>query len=137
MIKSIQHHSFTVSGIEKALYFFCDLLGMKANPIHEIKDDERFQKIIQMPNVWIRLCTVQTPDNDLIELIEYVRPKGEKIDLTTCNFGVSHIAFMVEDIEKMYEDLIGKGGEIQSPTSMGEKCYRNWHLGCLLFERAG
>jgi glyoxylase I family protein len=120
MIKSIQHHSFTVSNIEKALYFFCDLLGMKANPIHVIKDNERFQQIIQMPDVWVRLCTVQTPDNQLIELIEYMRPKGEKIDLTTSNFGVSHIAFMVEDIEKMYKDLITKGVKFNSPPLWGK-----------------
>jgi hypothetical protein len=92
MIKSIQHHSFTVSSIENALHFFCDLLGMKGNPIHEIKNNERFDKIVQMPGAWLRLCTIETPDNNLIELIEYVAPEGKKIDLKTCNIGVSHIA---------------------------------------------
>jgi catechol 2,3-dioxygenase-like lactoylglutathione lyase family enzyme len=120
MIKSIQHHSFTVSNIEEALHFFCDLLGMKANPIHEVKDNERFNKILNMEDAWIRLVTVQTPDNSLIELIEYVNPKGKKIDLQTCNFGVSHIAFMVEDVEKMYQDLSQKGVKFNHPPLWGK-----------------
>jgi glyoxylase I family protein len=120
MIKSIQHHSFTVSSIEKALHFFCDLLGMKANPIHEIKNNERFDKIVQMPGAWLRLCTIETPDNNLIELIEYVAPEGKKIDLKTCNIGVSHIAFMVEDIEKMYDALSQKGVKFNNPPLWGK-----------------
>ena len=115
MIKGIDHHNFTVSNIEEALHFFCDLLGMKANPIHEVKDSKRFSEIIQMPDVHFRICTIKTPDNSLIELIEYVNPKGKEIDLKTCNLGVSHIAFEVEDIEGMYQDLTKKGVKFNNP----------------------
>ncbi len=120
MIKSIDHHNFTVSNIEEALHFFCDLLGMKANPIHEVKDNERFQKILQMPDAWFRICTIQTPDSNLIELIEYIMPEGKKIDLKTCNVGVSHIAFEVDDIEKMYQDLTEKGVKFNHPPLWGK-----------------
>ena len=120
MIKSIDHHNFTVSNIEEALHFFCDLLGMKANPIYEVKDNERFQAILQMPGVHFRICTIKTPDNSLIELIQYVMPRGKEIDLKTCNIGVSHIAFEVDNIEKMYEDLTKKGVKFNSPPLWGK-----------------
>jgi catechol 2,3-dioxygenase-like lactoylglutathione lyase family enzyme len=97
MIKSTEHFSFTVSNLDDTLHFFCDILGLTASPIVEVDN------------------IVQTPDNRKIELIEYVKPKGKRIDLKTCNTGVGHIAFLVDNIQKMYDDLTGKGVEFNSP----------------------
>jgi len=108
MIKSTEHFSFTVSHLEDTLHFFCDILGLKASPIAEV-DNEDVQKIIKMPGARLRISIVQTPDNRKIELIEYVKPKGKRIDLKTCNAGVGHIAFLVDNIEKMHNDLTKKG----------------------------
>jgi catechol 2,3-dioxygenase-like lactoylglutathione lyase family enzyme len=114
MIKSTEHFSFTVSNLADTLHFFCDLLGLKASPIAEVNNED-VQKIIKMPGALLRISLVQTPDNRKIELIEYVKPKGEKIDLRTCNAGVGHIAFLVDDIQKMYDELTKKGVKFNSP----------------------
>jgi catechol 2,3-dioxygenase-like lactoylglutathione lyase family enzyme len=114
MIKSTEHFSFTVSNLDDTLHFFCDLLGLKASPIAEVNNED-VQKIIKMPGALLRISLVQTPDNRKIELIEYVKPKGKKIDLKTSNPGVGHIAFLVDDIQKMYDDLIKKGVKFNSP----------------------
>ncbi len=108
MITGIQHFSFTVSNLEETIHFFHDLLGLEATPIREAKG-ERIEQILQMPGAWLRICNVTTPDNSNLEFIEYVAPKGEKIDLKTCNVGVAHLGFVVDDIQKMYEDLTAKG----------------------------
>ncbi len=114
MIKSAEHFSFTVSNIEKTLHFFCDLLGLSATPVMDV-DSEDVRKIIGMPDAHLRIALVQLPDNRNIELIEYVKPEGKTIDLSTCNVGVAHIAFLVEGIEKFYEDLSAKGVDFISP----------------------
>ncbi len=114
MIKSTEHFSFTVSHLEDTLHFFCDILGLKASPIAEV-DDKDVQKIIKMPGARLRISIVETPDHRKIELIEYVKPKGKRIDLKTCNTGVGHIAFLVDDIQKMFEDLTQKGVKFNSP----------------------
>jgi len=108
LIKGIQHFSFTVSNLEDAVHFFRDLLGLKATPIRKI-EGEFIEKIVQMPSASLRIPMVTTPDNGNIELIEYMAPKGSKIDLRTCNVGVAHIAFLVDDIQKMHDDLTAKG----------------------------
>jgi catechol 2,3-dioxygenase-like lactoylglutathione lyase family enzyme len=108
MIKSTEHFSFTVSNLQQALHFFSDLLGLSTTPAMEV-DNEDVQKIIGMPGAKLRIALVQLPDGTSIELIEYVEPKGATIDLTTCNTGVSHIAFNVDNIRKMYDDLSAKG----------------------------
>lgn len=108
MIKSIEHFSFTVSNLTDALHFFCDLLGLKATPVMEV-DKEEVRRIIGMPGARLRISLVQIPGCNDIELIEYVEPKGETISLSTCNTGVAHIAFLVDDLQKMYDDLSKKG----------------------------
>jgi catechol 2,3-dioxygenase-like lactoylglutathione lyase family enzyme len=114
MIRSAEPFSFTVSNLEDTLHFFCDLLGLEATPIIDV-EDEGVQKIIGMPGASLRISNVQIPDKKSIELIEYVKPKGKAVDLNTSNPGVAHIAFSVDTIDQMYEDLSKKGVAFVSP----------------------
>ena len=114
MIKNIQHFSFSVSNLEDALHFFCDLLGLEATPVRDVKG-AFIEKVVQMPGAWLRISNVITPDNGQIELIQYAAPKGKKLDLKTCNVGVAHAAFVVDDIQKMYDDLTAKGVQFNNP----------------------
>jgi catechol 2,3-dioxygenase-like lactoylglutathione lyase family enzyme len=113
MIRATEHFSFTVSNMEDALHFFCDLLGLPATPIMKV-ESEGVQQVIGMPGASLRIALVQLPDARNIELIEYVRPRGVKIDLQTNNTGVAHIAFLVDDIDRMYSDLVKKGVQFVS-----------------------
>ena len=114
MIKSTEHFSFTVSNLNDSLHFFRELLGLKATPVIEV-DDEDLQKVVGIPGARLRLSLVQVPENKNIELIEYAKPKGKKIDLKVCNAGVAHLAFVVDDIQKMYDDLSKKGVKFNNP----------------------
>ena len=114
MIKSTEHFSFTVSNLDDSLHFFCDLLGLKATPVVEIEDED-LQKIVGIPGARLRLSLVQVPGDKNIELIEYVKPKGKRLNLKVYNAGVAHLAFVVDDIEKMYDDLSKKGVEFNNP----------------------
>jgi len=78
-------------------------------------NNEDVQRIVGIPGAHLRISLVQVPDNKNIELIEYVKPKGKKLDLKTCNTGVAHLAFAVDDIQKMYDDLSKKGVKFNNP----------------------
>ncbi len=114
MIKTVEHFSFTVSNIETALHFFQDLLGLKATPIAEVHT-KGVQTIVGMPGAHLRISIVKIPDGTSIELIEYVRPEGKKIDSRTCNPGAAHIAFEVDDIQKAFTDLSNVGVTFVNP----------------------
>ena len=114
IIKAIEHFSFTVSKLEESLEFFCDKLGLKATTIVEV-DNSDVQKIIGMPNARLRISLLKLPNNQKIELIQYIQPEGKTLDLTTCNTGVAHIAFEVSDITALYENLSDQGVTFSSP----------------------
>lgn len=114
MIKSAEHFSFTVSNIETTLSFFCDLLGLEASPVMEV-ENPHVQQIVGMPAAVLRISIVQVPGGPVLELIQYVRPEGKRIDSTSCNPGAAHIAFQVDDIRKMYQDLSAKGVKFVNP----------------------
>jgi catechol 2,3-dioxygenase-like lactoylglutathione lyase family enzyme len=114
MIQSAEHFSFTVSNIETTLFFFCDLLGLEASPVIEV-ENPKVQQIVGMPGAALRISIVQVPGGPAIELIQYVRPQGTRVDSTSCNPGAAHIAFQVDDIQKMYQDLSAKGITFVNP----------------------
>jgi len=118
MIKGIQHFSFTVSNLDETLHFFVDLLGLPASAVMEPRG-ERLDKLYQLQEVSQRLAVVRTPNNDVIHLIEYLSPRGEPINTKTCNPGVAHIAFEVDDIQQMYDDLTAAGVEFNHPPYWG------------------
>jgi lactoylglutathione lyase len=118
MIRKVQHSSFTVSHLDEALHFFCDLLGLESLTVLEPKG-ERLNKLYRLQEVSQRLAVIRTPAGDIIHLIEYISPKGTRIDPKLCNPGVAHIAFEVDDIEKMYRDLTAQGVEFNHPPYWG------------------
>ena len=92
----------------------CCALGLKATPIMEV-DSKEVQTIVGMPGAHLRISIVQVPGNANIELIEYVKPVGKKIDSKSCNPGAAHIAFLVDDMQKAFEDLSRKGIRFVNP----------------------
>jgi catechol 2,3-dioxygenase-like lactoylglutathione lyase family enzyme len=114
MIKSAEHFSFTVSNIADTLHFFHDLMGLDFTPVVEVESPD-IQRLVGIRDAILRVAIVHVPDGTNIELIEYVRPAGKKVDSRPCNAGIAHIAFQVDDIEKTYQELTAKGVYFVSP----------------------
>ena len=51
-----------------------------------------------------------------VELIEYINPPGGQIPLDERNaVGASHLGIIVDDLEALYADLLGKGVQFLGP----------------------
>jgi catechol 2,3-dioxygenase-like lactoylglutathione lyase family enzyme len=118
MITTTDHFSFSVSNMEAALDFFCNALGMEASPIEDVAA-ENVRKIVGFPDARLRISIVSIPGGNRIELIQYVSARGALVDSTTCNPGAAHIALQVDDIEKMYKELSGRGIKFINPPEWG------------------
>lgn len=114
MITGIQHVSYTVSDVERAREFFVEKLGLQATPVRHVSG-ERVERIVGFPGLQMKIASITLPDDAHIELVEYLSPRGKSIDLSTCNTGVAHLAFTVDDIEKVYRELRDRGVHFVSP----------------------
>jgi len=114
MITGFQHTGVTVSNLEEAIRFFRDIFGLEATEIREVAG-ERMEKLHRIPGAFLRICNILTPGDGNIELLEFTTPKGKKLDLPTNNYGVMHLAFLVDDLPKMYDDLSKKGINFNCP----------------------
>ncbi|MER9934063.1 VOC family protein [Mesorhizobium sp. M0088] len=99
--------------------FYTDLLGLEV--IHtQIQDNEYTRKLVGIPGAILKAVLLKVPSLDaglsghIIELMEYIQPKGVKIDTKPCNVGAAHFAFGTRDVRAMYEKMSAAGVEFVS-----------------------
>ena len=115
-LTGISHTSFTVSDMDRSLAFYRDLLGMTL--IMEIERQGAFiEQVVGFPGASLRIVglKLRSGSDHVLELIEYRVPRGQRIDLRTCNVGSPHLCFVTDDIQSAYEELRSKGVQFKSP----------------------
>lgn len=125
MLVATSHFSFTVSSMERSKRFYGDILGLEC--LYELEHAHPYtSQQVGIPDahllaVGFRLGKGTLPSEyPVLELIEYVRPRGEQIDLATNNPGVSHLAFRVDDIFAERERLVAAGVAFRSEPVLVE-----------------
>lgn len=119
MVIGTWHFSFTVRNLERSLAFYEGLLGMELIHMQE-QGGGYTDTLVGMDDVWLKAAMLKYPGQDagvsghVLELIEYVRPRGTQVDLRTCNPGVAHMAFVVADMAEAYARLKAKGVRFKS-----------------------
>ena len=107
MIKEVRHIGIVVTNMENSLKFYRDQLGLKI-----IKDmDEQgnyLDNMLSLNDVRVRTVKLSANENTtLVELLEFESHNDNKIR-NFYTIGASHVAFTVDDIEKLYVDLSEK-----------------------------
>ena len=69
MPERVQHFGLTVSNLDEALHFFCDLLCLETTPVRETSG-ERPETILGISGVSLRLAVVKLPDGNKIQPIQ-------------------------------------------------------------------
>ncbi|MGI6707288.1 MAG: VOC family protein [Clostridia bacterium] len=105
MIKGIGHLAFTVKDMEKSLYFYCDILGLKK--AFSIQDD--------MGNPWIEY--IKVAPGQFIELF-YGGSEGDAEKPKEA--GYSHLCLEVEDIHGIAHRIKKMGLSLDSEPRQGK-----------------
>jgi catechol 2,3-dioxygenase-like lactoylglutathione lyase family enzyme len=114
-ITGAHHTSYTVSDLDRSLAFYVGLLGCEVIWQREIRD-EYFRQIVGLPGAIVRAAQLRIPGSQhVLELFEYIEPRGMAADVRNANPGSSHIAWFVDDLPAAYEELAGKGVAFRSP----------------------
>lgn len=125
MILAQAHVSFTVSDIEQSKRFYHGLLGL---PIaYEMVHQHPYtSKQVGYSDAHLLAVGFYLGPNDqghpaILELLEYVNPKGRPVDMETANPGIAHLAFYVDDIWSEYERLRDAGVTFRSEPVLVEE----------------
>ena len=114
MLIDTWHFSFTVSDIEQSVKFYRDVLGMEL--MHEQEQANAYtRKFVGYPDAHLKVAQLKIEGKDsgrsghLLELVEYVAPRGQKVDTSTPNPGTAHLAFEVDDIAAQIHEFQENG----------------------------
>jgi len=116
-VQTIYHTGFIVENLDKALDFYTNTLQMKVEREPAISETSWISEVVGYENVKMRQAYVGVGDGHSIELIEYIRPKGEvRSDQFERNKpGSAHAAMIVDDIPAWREKLESDGVKVFGP----------------------
>lgn len=115
------HFSFTVSDIERSIAFYRDLLGLRL--VHRMVHDQKYTSSqIGFRDALLKVALFDvsnmpqgsSPSRHVLELIEYVNPRGEPQDMATNRPGAAHLALQVDDLEAEFVRLKAAGVQFRS-----------------------
>jgi catechol 2,3-dioxygenase-like lactoylglutathione lyase family enzyme len=114
-ITGAHHTSYTVADLHRSLAFYVGLFGCEVIWQREIRD-EYFRQIVGLQGAVVRAAQLRIPGSQhVLELFEYVEPRGTPADIANINPGSSHIAWFVDDLPTAYEELRAQGVTFRSP----------------------
>ncbi|MEI0540140.1 VOC family protein [Brachyspira pulli] len=116
MLKEIMHVGITVTNIENSIKFYRDILGLtlKGQAVMEGKETDA---LFAMNNCKVKIAYLNGSDNIMsppIELLEFVNNKTIKYKPQLNKISISEICFRVDNIEKVYKNLIDNNEECLS-----------------------
>jgi len=97
LFKKIDHIGVAVKNIEDSLHIFKDILGMEYSGEEVVNEQDVKVAFFPVGESEIELLESTSPEGTIAK---YIEKKGE---------GIHHIAFEVEDLDAILEDLQKKG----------------------------
>jgi catechol 2,3-dioxygenase-like lactoylglutathione lyase family enzyme len=96
-VHGFNHTSFTVASLDRAIPFFCDLLGFELLS-RAPRGRALIERMTSIPGADVEIAFVRGPDHT-IELIEYKAPADRAASKARlCDAGAAHIALNVDDV---------------------------------------
>jgi catechol 2,3-dioxygenase-like lactoylglutathione lyase family enzyme len=133
MALSIWHISWTVFDLERSIAFYRDLMGFELLR-RRVRTGTFIETVVGFPGAELHIAALrisqapEPPSQHHLELIQYVSPKGSKLELNTNNVGAAHLALEVKSIHDDYRRLSAAGVHfvsppVEVPDSGGYACY--------------
>lgn len=112
-INNIHHYGFTVRDLNKSVDFYCNKLGLQK--VTEVAAaGKNMEDLTGVEGASLKAVLLKFPKNmqvdlPIVELIEYVKPRGKYIDRKNNDIGNAHLAVVVDKIDTAYSQLKRKG----------------------------
>jgi catechol 2,3-dioxygenase-like lactoylglutathione lyase family enzyme len=118
-VHGVWHVGFSVRDIEASIRFYSEGLGLRL--VHrQSQDNEYTHALVGYPDANLNVAQFAIAGGDapasghILELIEYVTPRGEQIPPENNRIASGHLAFEVDDMDGMVARLCGLGARFVS-----------------------
>ena len=117
MIRSIHHTAISTADMQRALEFYCGLLGFEQiwTRTWEI-GDRMTDRVMGLQQSSGKIAMLALGDSQ-IEMFEFRSPEPQKNDPNrpVCNHGITHLCFEVTDLDGEYARLKAAGMHFHCP----------------------
>jgi catechol 2,3-dioxygenase-like lactoylglutathione lyase family enzyme len=116
MISEYLHVGISVRDLEKSVKFYTEVLGMEEG-IRVSHKGEKISQVVDVEDTEVDVCYV-TNGKHRLELIEYKNKDKAKSNYTYKSQddpGLVHIAFIVDDVDEMFQKIKELGYDFNSP----------------------
>ena len=125
MIKAHDHTSMTVGDMGTMLDFYRDNFNMTVLKLLDQKNEGERAKGSGFEGLHMKIALLKLGDF-VLEMVEYVNKKGDKLDMRPTNIGSHHMGFVCDDIDATYEAMVAKGVRFKSaPYGWDENSVKN------------
>jgi lactoylglutathione lyase len=119
MLRAFSHFSFVVRDIERSVAWYRDVLGLRL-VVRQRQENAYTRRFVGVPGAILEVAEFALPeasgtDDVLLELLEYVEPRGEHRPLRRQDVGNAHLSFVVDDIVAEHERLSEAGAIFVTP----------------------
>lgn len=121
MIKAIRHFGIVVKDLDESLQFYQVILGLK-KVIEADEDNDFIKKILGIDNAGLKTVKLTAPDGCIVELLKFSNYSDE-YETKINNYGPTHLAFSVEDIDSSWRNLKESGITFVSSPQLSPNGY--------------
>jgi catechol 2,3-dioxygenase-like lactoylglutathione lyase family enzyme len=111
---TIHHTALCVNDFERAKAFYLDFLGFELEDEMDQRGEVALGEVVGLPGAVIRWAMLKHGGHR-IELFKYYTPQGDTVARRQCDFGYSHLAFVVDNVDAVYEQVKRAGYATVSP----------------------
>lgn len=104
----MDHTALCVNDFARALAFFVGFLGFTLDDEMDYRDEPALGTAVGLPGAVIHWAML-SHQRHRIELFKYYEPQGDARPRRQCDFGYSHIAFVVADVDAAYAEILEAG----------------------------
>jgi len=115
MISAIRHTGLVVADLERALHFWCKVLGFKM--VKQMDESgPHIDAMMGLKGVRVTTAKLAAPDGNLIELLRFhSHPDQPQWNGTPNSTGITHIALTVDDLDQLVMKLAQEGVSFPGP----------------------
>jgi catechol 2,3-dioxygenase-like lactoylglutathione lyase family enzyme len=112
-VRGFDHVSVSTADLDRSISFYSDLLGI---PMVDRGEDasEQLRQVVGVDDVSIRWADLDLGEERVLELLEFITPRGGSIPGSLWNPGSGHIGLWVDDLDALHARLLEANVPVRS-----------------------